>query len=148
MLVEYSKMGSIKKKCGKFADWFNIQYFFVEKFEQPVMFYWKISSRSFILQTNSTVVFETVILHMDGHNDQYDWMFAAPKRGVYMFSCTVSIWSSNYVVTDLVVEDKTIFTAGNTDLASIPAFSRMNKDEHAIIRTANYGNTHIVLQQN
>ncbi|CAG2237955.1 unnamed protein product [Mytilus edulis] len=68
-----------------------------------------------------------------------------------MFSRTVSIDSSDYVVTELVVEDKIISTAGNTDIAgghhsaSMTALCKMDKNEHAFIRTANHGGTHYFL---
>ncbi|CAG2222253.1 unnamed protein product [Mytilus edulis] len=104
-----------------------------DKLMNPVMFYAKIADRGFVLQTLSTVVFETVILNIGGHYDQYDGIFVASRKGVYMFSWTVSIQSSKYVVTELVVEDKIISTAGNTDnngghhSASMTSLCRMEK---------------------
>ncbi|CAC5374603.1 unnamed protein product [Mytilus coruscus] len=118
-----------------------------DRLMDPVMFYAKIANREFILQTLSTVVFETVILNIGGHYNQYDGIFVAPRKGVYMFSWTVSIQSSKYVVTELVVEDKIISTTGNTDTAgglhsaSMTSLCNMEKNEHAFIRTANHGGT-------
>ncbi|CAC5374604.1 unnamed protein product [Mytilus coruscus] len=120
-----------------------------DKSEKPVMFYAKISGRSFTFQMQSTVVFETVILNIGGHYDQYDGIFVAPRKGVYMFSWTVSIGISKYVVTELVVEDKIISGTGNTDTngghhsASMTALCRMDKDEHAFIRTASYSSANV-----
>ncbi|CAG2209914.1 unnamed protein product [Mytilus edulis] len=116
-----------------------------DKSEQPVMFYAKIANRDFTLQTLSTVVFETVILNIGEYYDKYDGIFVAPRKGVYMFSWTVSIQGSKYAVTELVVEDKIISTSGNTDTAggihsaSMTALCNMDKNEHAFIRTANHG---------
>lgn len=113
------------------------------------MFYAKISGRSFTLQMQSTVVFETVILNIGHHYDQYDGIFVAPRKGVYMFSWTVSIGSGNYVVAELVVEEKIIAGSGNTDnngghhSASMTALCRMDKDDHAFIRTSSYSSANV-----
>ncbi|VDI21793.1 Hypothetical predicted protein [Mytilus galloprovincialis] len=115
-----------------------------DKSEQPVMFYAKIANRDFTLHILSTVVFETVILNIGGCYDKYDGIFVAPRKGVYMFSWTVSTQSSKHAVTELVVEDKIISTTGNTDnaggihSASMTALCNMDKNEHAFIRTANH----------
>lgn len=93
-------------------------------------------------------MFETVVLNIGGHYNQYDGIFVAPKKGVYIFSWTVSIGGAKYVVSKLVVEDKIISTAGNTDntgghnSASMTALCKKEKDEHAFIRTVYHGSTH------
>lgn len=113
------------------------------------MFYARINRSSFILQTLSTLVFETVILNIGEHYDKYDGVFVAPRKGIYLFSWTVSIYSSNYAVTELIVEGRSVSNTGSTDpagghhSASMTVLSRMNKDEHAFIRTTTYGSKNV-----
>ena len=58
------------------------------------------------------LVFETVIVNEGEHYDPYDGVFVAPHKGVYLFSWTVSGNNTNYIVTELVVEQNTISFAG------------------------------------
>jgi hypothetical protein len=58
------------------------------------------------------LVFETVIVNEGEHYDPYDGVFVAPHKGVYLFSWTVSGDNTNYIVTELVVEQNTISFAG------------------------------------
>ncbi|VDI45479.1 Hypothetical predicted protein [Mytilus galloprovincialis] len=68
------------------------------------------------------------------------------KASIY-FIWTVSISSGNYGVTEQVVEGQSISHTGSSDnnggvhSASMTTLSRMNKDEHAFIRTTTYGST-------
>ncbi|CAC5388107.1 SWP1 [Mytilus coruscus] len=117
--------------------------------KQPVMFYARINRSTFTLQTLSTLVFETVILNIGEHYDKYDGVFVAPWKGIYLFSWTVSIYSSNYAVTELIIEGRSVSKTGDTDTsgglhsASMTALTTMNRDEHAFIRTTTYGSTHV-----
>jgi hypothetical protein len=54
------------------------------------------------------LVFETVVVNEGEHYDPYDGVFVAPHKGVYLFSWTVSGDNTNYIVTELVVEQNTI----------------------------------------
>lgn len=49
-------------------------------------------------------MFDTIILNIGEHYDKYDGVFVAPRKGIYLFAWTVSIYSDNYAVTELVVE--------------------------------------------
>ncbi|CAC5407753.1 unnamed protein product [Mytilus coruscus] len=79
---------------------------------QPVLFYAIVNSRSFTLNTDSTIVFETVVINEGDHYNKYDGVFVAPQDGIYMFSWTVSTIHSNWVMTELVVEDRVISSTG------------------------------------
>ncbi|XP_063406458.1 cerebellin-1-like [Mytilus trossulus] len=116
--------------------------------KEPVMFYARIHRSKFTLQTLSTLVFDTVILNIGDHYDKYDGVFVAPRKGIYLFSWTVSINSGSYAVTELVVEGQSISHTGSDDTnggihsASMTTLSRLIKGEHAFIRTTTYGSTH------
>lgn len=62
-----------------------------------------------------------------------------------MFSWTVSSASSKYIVTQLLVQNRTISNTGETDAdavyhsASMTALCKMQKGDHAFIRTTTYG---------
>lgn len=110
------------------------------------MFYAIIKSGSNInLNAKSTVVFESVILNIGGHYNYNDGVFVAPKKGVYLFSWTVSSGASKYIVTQLVVQNRIISNTGETDTdsfyhsASMTALCRMQKGNHAFIRTTTFG---------
>lgn len=113
------------------------------------MFYAVINSGAIPLNAKSTLVFETVILNVGGHYNNNDGVFVAPREGYYLFSWTVTIDHNDYAVTELVVENKIISTAGETGTennnrsASMTALCRMQKDEHAFIRTTSYGSTNV-----
>ncbi|CAC5364497.1 unnamed protein product [Mytilus coruscus] len=73
-----------------------------------------------------------------------DGIFVAPRDGIYMFSRTVSTVNAAYILTELVVE-KVISSTWEREVdssyhssASITAFCRMNKDEHAWIITTGW----------
>lgn len=111
------------------------------------MFYAVIHSVAIPLNSKSTLVFETVILNVGGYYNKYDGVFVAPRVGYYMFSWTVTIDPNDYVVTELVVGNKIISTAGETGTesnhcsASMNDLCRMQKEKHAFIRTTSYGST-------
>ncbi|XP_063425781.1 heavy metal-binding protein HIP-like [Mytilus trossulus] len=116
-----------------------------ERKRQPVLFYATIKQSEFTLNTHSTVVFETVIINEGGHYNNNDGIFVAPRDGIYMFSWTVCTVNANYIITELVVEENIISSTGERDVdvgafssASMTAFCRMQKDEHAWIRTTSY----------
>ncbi|XP_063425644.1 cerebellin-4-like [Mytilus trossulus] len=114
--------------------------------QSAVMFYALIKSASTIyLSAKSTVVFESVMLNIGSNYNSNDGVFVAPRKGVYLFSWTVSSTASKYILTQLVVQNRIISNAGETDTdpfyhsASMTALCRMQKDDHAFIRTTAYG---------
>ncbi|CAC5382972.1 unnamed protein product [Mytilus coruscus] len=116
-----------------------------EREKQPVLFYAIIKQSEFSLNKYSTVVFETIIINEGGHYNNNDGIFVAPRDGIYMFSWTVCTVNAAYIITELVVEEKVISSTGEREVdsssyssASMTAFCRMNKDEHAWIRTTGW----------
>lgn len=112
---------------------------------EPVMFFAIIEDRRFDLQKESTVIFEKVIINSGGNYNRFDGVFVAPVSGVYMFSWNVSIETTGYVITELVVENDVISSTGNTDTnggyhtTSMTALCRMKQYDHAFIRTTGWG---------
>jgi hypothetical protein len=100
---------------------------------------------SFTLEKKSILVFERVIMNIGGHYNYIDGIFVAPKTGIYLFAWTVCTYSTNYVMTELMVDNTMISRAGeqeasgNFHCGSMTAVSRMDKDKHAWIRTTGYG---------
>jgi hypothetical protein len=96
------------------------------------------------------LVFETVIVNEGEHYDPYDGVFVAPHKGVYLFSWTVSGDNTNYILTELVVEQNTISFAGELNAGgdypsgSMTALCKMEKEDHAWIRTTGVTGTHAV----
>jgi hypothetical protein len=94
------------------------------------------------------LVFETVIVNEGEHYDPHDGVFVAPQKGVYLFSWTVSGYTSNVIVTELVVEQNTISSAGEQNggggypSGSMTALCKMEKGDHAWIRTTGASNGH------
>ncbi|CAC5407751.1 unnamed protein product [Mytilus coruscus] len=123
---------------------------------QPVLFYAIVNSRSFTLNTDSTIVFETVVINEGYHYNKYDGVFLAPQDGIYMFSWTVSSVNANCIMTELVVEENVISSTGEKEVdngvyssASMTAICRMKKDEHAFVRTTGHtGSNYIYSQDN
>jgi hypothetical protein len=76
--------------------WLRIVVFTVD-----VMFAWY-SRRSYPSMISlfhlAILVFETVIVNEGKHYDLYDGVFVAPQKGFYLFSWTVSGYSTNYIV--------------------------------------------------
>ena len=105
------------------------------------MFYAVIKDKHLTLNVDAILIFETVIVNEGEHYDPYDGVFVAPQKGVYLFSWTVSGYSTNYIVAELVVEQNTISSAGEKNgggdypSGSMTALCKMEKGDHAWIRT-------------
>jgi hypothetical protein len=112
------------------------------------MFYAVIRGKSFTFNMDAILVFETVIVNEGEHYDPYDGVFVAPQKGVYLFSWTVSSSSTKYIVTELVVEQNTISSAGEQNggggfpSGSMTALCKMQKGDHAWIRTTGASSSH------
>ena len=105
------------------------------------MFYAVIRGKHLTFNMDAILVFETVIVNEGEHYDPYDGVFVAPQKGVYLFSWTVSGIGTKFIVTELVVEQNTISSAGEKNGAgshpsgSMTALCKMEKGDHAWIRT-------------
>jgi hypothetical protein len=113
------------------------------------MFYAVIRGKHLIFNKDAILVFETVIVNEGEHYDPYDGVFVAPQKGVYLFSWTVSGVNAEYIVTELVVEENTISSAGEKNggsgsrpSGSMTALCKMEKGDHAWIRTTGVSSTH------
>ena len=111
------------------------------------MFYAVIRGKHLTFNVDAILVFETVIVNEGEHYDPYDGVFVAPQKGVYLFSWTVSGYTSNLIVTELVVEQNTISSAGEQNAGGHPsgsmtALCKMEKGEHAWIRTTGASSGH------
>jgi hypothetical protein len=112
------------------------------------MFYAVIRGKHLTFNVDAILVFETVIVNEGEHYDPYDGVFVAPQKGVYLFSWTVSGISSTYIVTELVVEENTISSAGEQNThaghssGSMTALCKMEKGDHAWIRTTGVSTEH------
>jgi hypothetical protein len=111
------------------------------------MFYAVIRDKHLTLNVDAILVFETVIVNEGEHYDPYDGVFVAPRKGVYLFSWTVSGYSDKYIVTELVVEQNIISSAGEKNAAGFPsgsmtALCKMEKGDHAWIRTTGLTSEH------
>ena len=112
------------------------------------MFYAVIRGKHLTFNVDAILVFETVIVNEGEHYDPYDGVFVAPQKGVYLFSWTVSGYTSNVIVTELVVEQNTISSAGEQNggggypSGSMTALCKMEKGDHAWIRTTGASNGH------
>ena len=63
------------------------------------MFYAVIRGKHLTFNVDAILVFETVIVNEGEHYDPYDGVFVAPRKGVYLFSLTVSGNGASYIVT-------------------------------------------------
>jgi hypothetical protein len=112
------------------------------------MFYAVIKDKHLTLNVDAILIFETVIVNEGEHYDPYDGVFVAPQKGVYLFSWTVSGYSTNYIVAEVVVEQNTISSAGEKDgggdypSGSMTALCKMEKGDHAWIRTTGASTEH------
>ena len=111
------------------------------------MFYAVVRGKSFTFNVDTILVFETVIVNEGEHYDPYDGVFVAPQKGVYLFSWTVSGNGAIYIVTELVVEQNTISSAGELNAGGHPsgsmtALCKMEKGDHAWIRTTGVSTGH------
>ncbi|CAG2225257.1 unnamed protein product [Mytilus edulis] len=113
---------------------------------KPIMFYatTKTTTHSFNLEKKSTVVFRNVIMNIGDHYNNFNGIFVSPKSGIYLFSWTICTSGNNYAFTELVVQNTSISRAGefesngHYDCGSMTALYKMNKDDHAWIRTTDY----------
>lgn len=111
--------------------------------DEPVLFY-AASTKTLNLEIKSTVVFDKTILNLGGYYNEFDGVFVAPINGIYMFSWSVCTTASNYIFAELVVENDIISVAGeyeshgHYDCGSMTALNKMNKNDHAWIRTTDY----------
>ena len=112
------------------------------------MFYAVIKDKHLTFNKNAILVFETVIVNEGEHYDPYDGVFVAPQKGVYLFSWTVSGNDGSYIVTELVVEQNTISSAGELNSGgghpsgSMTALCKMEPGDHAWISTTGVSNGH------
>jgi hypothetical protein len=112
------------------------------------MFYAVIRDKHLNFNVDAILVFETVIVNEGEHYDPYDGVFVAPQKGVYLFSWTVSGYSGQFIVAELVVEQNTISSAGEQNAgggypsASMTALCKMEKGDHAWIRTTGVSSDH------
>ena len=111
------------------------------------MFYAVIKDKHLTFNKDAILVFETVIVNEGEHYDPYDGVFVAPQKGVYLFSWTVSGTGTKYIVTELVVEQNTISSAGEHNggghpSGSMTALCKMEKGDHAWIRTTGLTSEH------
>jgi hypothetical protein len=113
------------------------------------MFYAVIRGKSLTFNVDTILVFETVIVNEGEHYDPYDGVFVAPQKGVYLFSWTVSGNGGSYIVTELVVEQNTISSAGELNAGGHPsgsmtALCKMEKEDHAWIRTTGLSTSNVL----
>ena len=112
------------------------------------MFYAVMRNKHLTFNKDAILVFETVIVNEGEHYDPHDGVFVAPQKGVYLFSWTVSGLTTNVIVTELVVEQNTISSAGEQNggggypSGSMTALCKMEKGDHAWIRTTGASNGH------
>ena len=111
------------------------------------MFYAVIRGKHLTFNKDAILVFETVIVNEGEHYDPYDGVFVAPQKGVYLFSWTVSGINA-YIVTELLVEQNTISSAGEYNggggypSGSMTALCKMEKGDHVWIRTTGVSSGH------
>ncbi|XP_052072871.1 cerebellin-1-like [Mytilus californianus] len=116
--------------------------------KEPVMFYAVIREKTFTYNIDTILVFETVIVNEGGLYNKYDDVFVAPRKGTYMFSWTVSGTGTTYTVTELVVENQVISSAGEYhggaghSSGSMTALCDMSKGDHAWIRSTGASTAH------
>jgi hypothetical protein len=112
------------------------------------MFYAVIRGKALTFNKEAILVFEIVIVYEGEHYDSYDGVFVAPQKGVYLFSWTVSGGGTKFIVTELVVEQTTISSAGELNSGgghpsgSMTALCKMEKGDHAWIRTTGVSSDH------
>ena len=90
-----------------------------------------------------------MIVNEGEHYDPYDGVFVSPRKGVYLFSWTVSGNVGSYIVTELVVEQNTISSAGELNAGDHPsgsmtALCKMEKGDHAWIRTSGLSTSNVL----
>ena len=114
------------------------------------MFYAVIKDKHLTFNKEAILIFETVIVDEGEHYDPYDGVFVAPRKGVYLFSWTVSGNGGSHIVTELVVEQNTISSAGELNgggghpSGSMTALCKMEKGDHAWIRTTGLSTSNVL----
>ena len=114
------------------------------------MFYAVVRGKSFTFNVDTIFVFETVIVNEGERYDPYDGVFVAPQKGVYLFSWTVSGNGGSHIVTELVVEQNTISSAGELNgggghpSGSMTALCKMEKGDQAWIRTTGLSTSNVL----
>ncbi|CAC5390606.1 unnamed protein product [Mytilus coruscus] len=114
----------------------------------PVMFYAVIRNRAISYNVDAIIVFETVIVNEGGHYNNYDGVFLAPEKGTYIFAWTVTSSSTNFIISELVVENNVIAGTGEQHKSSgypsaaMTSLCKMEKGDHAWIRTTGYSSGH------
>ena len=89
-----------------------------------------------------------MIVNEGEHYDPYDGVFVAPQKGVYLFSWTVSGYSTKFIVAELVVEQNTISSAGEHNGGGgypsglMTALCNMEQGDHAWVRTTGVSSEH------
>ena len=112
------------------------------------MFHAVMRGKHLTFNVDAILVFETVIVNEGEHYDAYDGVFVAPQKGVYLFSWTVSGYTTNFIVTELVVEQNIISSAGEKNgggdypSGSMTALCKMEQGDHAWIRTTGVSTGH------
>ncbi|CAG2231595.1 unnamed protein product [Mytilus edulis] len=136
-----------KTQCTKLQRQFQIEIFnFVGRKTSDV--FRNNRKRTSTLEKLSTVIYEKTIVNTGGHYNTFDGVFVAPRSGTYFFSWTSCTSSANYAFTELMVENQLIARAGvyehagNNHCGSMTSLCKMNKEDHAWIRTTPYGPKH------
>lgn len=112
------------------------------------MFYAVIRNKAFTYNVDTIIVFETAIVNDGDHYNNLDGVFVAPQKGTYLFAWTVTGSSSNYIMTELVVENKIIIGTGERNNAgghpsgAMTSLCKMEKGDHAWIRTTGASGGH------
>lgn len=112
------------------------------------MFYAVIRNKAFTYNVDAIIVFETAIVNEGGHYNKYDGVFLAPEKGTYMFAWTVTSSSTHFMISELVVENNVIAGTGEQHSssghasASMTSLCKMEKGNHAWIRTTGYSAGH------
>ncbi|XP_071179996.1 heavy metal-binding protein HIP-like [Mytilus edulis] len=107
----------------------------------PVMFYAVIRNKAFTYNVDTIIVFETIIVNDGSHYNNLDGVFVAPQKGTYLFAWTVTGSGSNFIMTELVVENNIIIGTGERSnngghpSGAMTSLCKMEKGDHAWIRT-------------
>ena len=125
-------------------------YFSFPDKNSHVMFYAVIRGKHLTFNKDAILVFETVIVNEGEYYDPHDGVFVAPQKGIYLFSWTVSGFTTNVIVTELVVEQNTISSTGEQNggggypSGSMTALCKMEKGDHAWIRTTGLSTSNVL----
>lgn len=118
------------------------------------MFYAVMREKSITYNVDTILVFDTVVVNRGGLYNKYDGVFVAARKGTYMFSWTVSGSGTTWIATELVVESQVISSAGELNSGggypsgSMTAFCKMEKGDHAWIRSTGISDSHVLYSKN